>query len=80
MMAKRPALPAGRVPGAIAHLVRRQPPFHDSLTQPGNLVPMVATGETGGFSGSIPDENGRGAIERFVNRSPRPVPERGFGA
>jgi hypothetical protein len=68
------------MPRTIAHLVGRQLTLHDSLAQPGNLVTMMATGKTGWLSGPVPDENGRSAVERFLNRSPSVVPVRGIGA
>src|ERR1700756_4253388 len=80
MMSEGPALPSRRMPRTITHLVGRQLPFRDLLAQPGNLITMMATRKTGWLSGPVPDENGRSAVERSLNRSPSVVPVRGIGA
>lgn len=67
------------MPRSIANLIGRQLPLHDLLAQPGDLVTMVATSKAGWLCGPVPDENGCGTIERFLNRSPGLLPMRGFG-
>jgi hypothetical protein len=41
---------------------------------------MVTTSRTGWLTGPVSDENGRGAVERILDRSPSVMPVRGFGA
>ena len=41
---------------------------------------MVTTSRTSWLSGPVSDENGRGAVERILDRSPSVMPVRGFGA
>lgn len=80
MVTKRPALPARWMPRSIAHLVRRQIPFQDPLTKPGNLVTMMTTGRTGRLSDPVPKKNGCGSGEHFFHRPPSLLPVLGFGS